>query len=121
MNKNIFKKVGIGIVLGLALLPFLVLAAEGPGGMVPGTGLITNPNDITYLVSKILGWVGGIVLTLALIMLLYAAILYLTAGASETAHGKAKGVLIYAIVGIVVALLAFSVRPFLETVLRGRF
>jgi len=34
---------------------------------------------------------------------------------------KAKGVLIYAIVGIVIAILAFSIRPFIENLLRGRF
>ncbi|MEK7578705.1 MAG: hypothetical protein AAB456_03250, partial [Patescibacteria group bacterium] len=61
---------------------------------------------------------GGIVLTISIIMLLYAAVLFLVAGASETAHTKAKNVLIYAIVGIVVALLAFSVDPFITSILQ---
>ena len=114
MNKNILKKASIGIALGLALLPFLALAVG-----VPTTGIITRAADITDLASKILAWVGGIVLTLSIIMLLYAAVLFLIAGASETAHTKAKTVLIYAIVGIVVALLAFSVDPFITSILQG--
>ncbi len=114
MKKNIFKKAGIGIALGLALLPFLALA------QVPGP-IVTSPVQIATLLKKVLNFAGAIVLTIALIMLLYAAILYLTAGASETAHGKAKSVLIYAIVGIVVAVLAFSVIPFVQTVLQGQF
>ena len=116
MKKNIFKKASLGIAFGLALLPFLALAQAG----VPGP-IITSPVQIAELLQKVLNFVGAIVLTIALIMLLYAAILYLTAGSSETIHTKAKSVLIYAIVGIVVAVLAFSVIPFVQTVLQGQF
>jgi len=117
MKKNILKKAGIGIALGLTLLPFLALAQVG---QVPGP-IITSPTQISDLVQKILNWVGGIVMTISLIMLLWAAILFLTAGQSETAHSKAKNVLIYAIVGIAVAILAFSVQPFLTTILGRQF
>ena len=115
MKKNILKKVGImGVALGLTLLPFLALA------QVPGP-IITSPVQIASLLQKVLNFAGAIVLTIALIMLLWSAILYLTAGSSETTHTKAKSVLIYAIVGIVVAVLAFSVIPFVQTVLQGQF
>ena len=116
MNKNIFKKAGMGIALGLTLLPFLALA-----DIVQPTPIITNPTQISDLVYRIMNWVAGSVMVIAVIMLLWAAILYMTAGASETAHSKAKNVLIYAIVGIVVALLAFSVTPFIAQVLLRNF
>ena len=57
-------------------------------------------------------------MTIALIMLLWSAILYLTAGGSEERHKSAKNYLIYSIVGIVIAILAFSVQPFLQSVLQ---
>lgn len=117
MNKNLMKKVSIGIATGLTLLPLLAFAQIGG---VPGP-VITSPNQVSDIIGKILNWLGGIVMTISLIMLLYAAVLFLTAGASEAAHGKAKNVLIYAIVGIVVAVLAFSVQPFLTTILQGSF
>ena len=107
----------MGIALGLTLLPFLALAQVG---QVPGA-IITSPTQITDLIQRILSWVGGIVMTIALIMLLFAAILYLTAGGSEERVGRAKNYLIYAIVGIVVAILAFSIQPFIETILRRQF
>ena len=113
MKKNILKKASVGIALGLALLPFLALAYIEP--------TIDEPGDITRIFESIADWFAGIVMTVSLIMLLWAAILFLTAGASETAHGKAKNVLIYAIVGIAVAILTYSVAPFLITVLRGDF
>ena len=117
MKKNILKKAGMGIALGLTLLPFLALAQIG---VVPGP-IITSPTQIPILIQKVLNWVSAIVLIIALIMLLYAAILYMTAGSSETIHTKAKSVLIYAIVGVVIAVLAYSVQLFLETFLQGRF
>ena len=115
MKKNFLKKAGIITTLSLALLPLLALAFELPGS------IITSPVQIAALLQKVLTFVGAIVLTIALIMLFYAAILYLTAGASETIHTKAKSILIYAIVGIVIALLAYSAIPFIQTVLQGGF
>ncbi len=117
MSKNVFKKVGVSIgIVGLTLLPFLALAQTS----VPQP-IIASPVDIANILNKILNFLGAIVMTISLIMLLYAAILYLTAGSSETLHTKAKSVLLYAIVGIVVAILAFSVQPFLINILGGRF
>lgn len=117
MKKNILKKVGVGVGLGLALLPFLALAQSGG---VPGP-IIVSPTDISVLIQKILDWVAGIIMVIALIMLLFSAILYLTAGGSEDRVGKAKSYLLYAIIGIVIAVLAFSVRPFLVNFLSRAF
>ena len=114
MSKNFVKATGVGIVLGLSLLPLLALA------QVPGP-IITSPTQVAVLIGKVLNFIAAIVLTIVLIMLLYAAILYLTAGASETILAKAKSVLLYAIIGIVVAVLAYSVMPFIQTVLQGQF
>jgi len=115
MKKNIFKKAGIGVVAmaGLALLPLLALAV----GSVPTTEILTTPTQIATIIFNLLSWLGGIVMAIALIMLLYAAILFLTAGASETTHSKAKNVLIYAIVGIAVAVMAYSFQPFVTYIL----
>lgn len=118
MKKNILKKVSIGVTLGLALLPFLVLAQLEPVNPTPA---ISTWPDIWIIINRVLGYAGSIVMVVAVIMLLYAAILYLTAGASATTLGKAKGVLIYAIIGIAVGILAFSARPIIENFLRGRF
>jgi len=109
MSKDVFKKVGIGIgIAGLTLFPFLALAQ----GTVPGP-LLTSTTQIDQLLKNVLSFLGTIVITISFIMLLYAAILYLTAGASETIHTKAKSVLIYAIVGVVIAVLAYSIVPFI--------
>lgn len=122
MKKDVIKKIGIGVGLGLFLLPLFVMAAQqqyGPSA-VPGP-IIISPSDISKIISAILTWISAIVFTVSLIMLLYAAILFLTAGASEAIHTKAKSVLIYAIVGVAVAILAYSIKPFLVTLFGANF
>ncbi len=115
MKKKFLKKAGAGIVLGLAFLPLIALAQVGG---VPGP-LITAPSNIVVLLQKVLYFVGVIVMIISLIMLLWSAILYLTAGGSEDRVNRARSYLIYAIVGIVVAILAYSVQPFIQNVLQG--
>ena len=109
MSKNVFKKVSIGI--GTILMPVMVLAADTINPQVA-----IRPEA---LLQNITNWLAGIALAIAVIMLLYAAIMYITGGASSDAMTKAKDALIYAVVGVVVALLAFSVVPLLKNVFFG--
>lgn len=111
------NKYAVGAALGLSLLlPLLAMAQQ----VIPGP-IITSPSDISRIVRAVFDWLTGIILVISLIMLFYAAILYMTAGASETTLAKSKTVLIYAIVGLAVAILTFSFKPFLETFFRGAF
>ena len=115
MNKSILKKAVVGAGLGLSLLLPLLAMAQVPGP------IITSPADVSRIIAAVFNWLSGIILTVSLIMFFYAAILYMTAGASETTLTKSKTVLIYAIVGLAVAILTFSFKPFLETFFRGSF
>lgn len=129
-NRIGISKYAIGVALGFSLfLPFLAMA-QGYGqprvniqaqGQVIPTPIISSPGDISRIINAVLNWLSGIIFTISLIMLLYAAILYMTAGASEAALGKSKTVLIYAIVGLAIAILTYSFRPFLEAFFRGSF
>ena len=112
---NVNKYAVAAVLIGLALLPLLAMAQGQPGR----TGIITQPSDITKILTGVLNWIIGVIFIIALIMIFYAAVLYITAGASETAHSKAKGILIFAIVGIAIAILAFSFRPFIQSILIG--
>ena len=113
MKKNILKKAGIGMAWGVALFPLAALA------VVDERVIITSPTQISTILTNVLNIVSGVVFTVALIMLLWAAILYLTAGGSEDRVSRAKNYLIYAIVGIAVAVLAFSAEPFLRNFFKG--
>ena len=118
MKKNFIKKVAIGAGLGASLLlPLLAMAQPQPPAL-PGP-VISSPADISKIITSVYNGVTGTILLIAIIMILYAAFLYMTAGASETTMGKAKTALIYAVVGLVIAILAFSLKPFLVSFLGG--
>ncbi len=115
MKNNILKKVAVGAGFGFSLLlPFLAAA------QIPGP-IITSPTDISNIILAIFNWLSGIILVISLIMFFWAAILYMTAGASEVTLAKSKTVLIYAIVGLAVAILTYSFKPFLETFFQAAF
>ncbi len=113
MKKN-FIKTGAGIFGLAALLPFLAAAdiLQGP--------IITSPSGVLTILGNVLTFLSAAVAIVSVIMLIYSAILFLFAGASSAAHEKAKNVLIYAIIGIVVAVLTYSVEPFIVNFLQGR-
>ena len=110
MNKNILKKAVVGAGLGLSLL--LPLVALAQSGQLPGP-IVGSPERISGFITWVMNFITGIILTVAIIMLLFSAFLYMTAGGSDERVARAKNYLIYSIVGIVVAVLAFSVAPFI--------
>lgn len=125
---NKVSKYAVGAALGLSLLlPLLAMAAvvrdpapiiaigHGRGDPAP---ILPTPRSIVELVKGISNWLATLVLVVAVLMFFYAAILYMTAGASETALAKSKTVLIYAVIGVAVALLAYSFIPLIEAFLR---
>lgn len=115
MNKKFLRKIGVGIAMGVSLLPFLALALAPS---VPGP-IVTGPDSIMNIVEGVLRWLGAIVLSISVIMFLYAAIVYLFAGANATALTKAKDVLVYAIIGTIIAVLAWSIPAFIVRFLAG--
>ena len=62
--------------------------------------------DIWGLLAKALNWFANIVLLVSAIMIVYAGFTYVTAGGKEDKIKLAMQVLIYALIGFAVALLA---------------
>jgi len=80
---------------------------------------ITSYAQVSNLVISITRWFAAIVFAIAVIMIIYGAVLYITSGGSEDKAKTAKKLLIYACIGIAVAILAFGaqflVQSFLES------
>jgi len=64
-------------------------------------------------------WMYGILMALSVVFILYAAFLYLISQGSDERISTAKKVLIYAIVALVVAVLAGSVHLLVENFISG--
>ena len=92
-------------------------------GQAGATVTITNPlaaggvDNFDQLLTKIITGVAGIVASLSVIMIIIAGILYLTSAGSPERIGVAKKALIYAIVGIVIAIAAESIAIIIKTTL----
>lgn len=67
---------------------------------------VTSISAIITIINTLANWVFSILLAIAVIMLLLAAFNWLTSGGNEEKVGSARKMLIWALVGIAVALAA---------------
>jgi len=80
------------------------------GGVGLGeTGPVTSTGTLVDTILGLVNWVAWFVALVAVVFGLYAGVLFITGGGDDAKISKAKAILIYAIIGIVVAILAFSI------------
>ena len=111
-------------VLALALSLTSVAFAQAPTSPIipPGftannmIGNITNTDTLVGVIMGLVNWVAWFVGLMAVLMGLYAGILFITAGGNAETVTKARNILLYAIVGIAVAILAFSLVAISQSV-----
>lgn len=103
MNK--LKSRLIPSALSLMLLPVAVVKATHIGGVVHTTAVPTTI-DVPKIINTTMDWAFGLLIALAAAFILYAAYLYLTGGGNEENVGKAKNIIIYAVVAIIVAFVS---------------
>lgn len=111
--KNLYKKI---LTLALTVSPGLVLAQAIPV-TAPRFTKVETLTGIGGLIGTLISWVTGLFFAVAVLFIFFAAYLYLTAAGDQEKLGKAKSQLIYSIIAILVALLAGSVRFFVQNLL----
>lgn len=108
---------GIAAGLGLAALPTTVSAAnvfdDACSGNAADTVLCKNRNDdvqsvVKIVVNTLLYILGAI----SVVIIIIAGIMYTVSGGDAAAVTKAKNTIMYAVVGLVVALLAYAIVNF---------
>jgi hypothetical protein len=95
-----------------------------PNPPAGGTG-VSIPNPIgsgTFqdLVERIARYLFQIGIPIAVIMILYAAFLYMTAGGSEEKVNKAHKALTYAVIGLGILFLAWGITSLVKELLGGQ-
>jgi uncharacterized membrane protein len=96
---HMFKKIA-PLALMAALLPNVANAQQAP----PTT--VTDFGDIVNIIERAAAWLYTLILAIAVVMLLYAAFLYLTAAGNDERIGKAKSIILYVVIAIIVAVVA---------------
>jgi len=110
--KNLKVKIST-LALTLSMLPFLGIA-NAAETVRPN---ITDIHGIYSLVEKIAKWFQAFFFIIAAIFIIMAAFGYLTSAGDDDKVKKAKSQLVYAVVAIVVALLAFVMVTILKNFL----
>ncbi len=113
------KKIGGHVMVPLASLigPLMAIAAPAPAPITPtGPGIISGATDVPTIATTatgvlgilcvILTWVFYALIVLTVIFVIVAAFKYLTSGGDPEKVSSANHMIVYAVVAIVVALIA---------------
>ena len=109
---QILKK--LAPILTIALLGITPFVAFGQETFISTIG------EVTGILNFVLNFLRTVFFILAAVFLILAAFKYLTAQGDEEKIKGAKTMLIYSIIAVAVALLATSVIPVIESLLRSR-
>jgi len=127
--KKTFASIAMIVLMGIVLVPMVFAQVSPTPGSIPqggnfggdlGTG--GNPTSISGWVSVLLTvikWFYTIVFIVAVAMILLAAFHFVTSKGDPTKTKTAKSELIYAIVGIAVALLSYGIVAFVSSAVRS--
>ena len=101
MNKKLIAATALTMLLAS---PAMILAFDDGGlpNQVPGL-------DIGTLIDVLFGIVWPVVVAFAIIAFIVAAFLFMTAQGDATKIAQGRSAVIWGVVGVVVALLAFSI------------
>lgn len=110
----------------LIFVLFLGIMAIGAHYAMAQSVTIPNPlvnggSDIPTLIDTIVDWLLKIGLLISTIIILWAAIVFMTSGGSEKKVTQARQTLWYAIIGLTILLLAKGVTSIVRSFLSGNF
>ena len=90
-------------------------AVDSLGNVVP---IVTsNALDIPAIFDRLMNWGVALLVALAALFILWAAYMYLTAGAVEGNMDKAKHYMLYAVIAIFIAFLAKAIPIVVKTLI----
>ena len=114
--KNLYKLISVGLVsLTLFMFGFsFALAQEIPD--------VDQVSDLTAtsLEDKIItlvNYVISIIAIVAVVMIIYAGYLYVSSGGDEKKLGQAKSLILYAVIGLVVVIVSYSIVGFVNSLI----
>lgn len=111
------KILSTAILAGMLVLPVLALAQEESTEVAPT--VVTSASELVDLIERVGNWIFAFLLAVAAIFLLYAGFKWATAGGNPEEVNKARLMLINALIGVAVALLARGMVMVIRGVIGG--
>ncbi|MDP3764680.1 MAG: TrbC/VirB2 family protein [bacterium] len=116
---NLNKLISVGLLsVFLFAFSYAVVGAQD-GDIQPeivGVESFTKER-LTDTITIVVNYIIGIVAIIAVVMIVWAGYLYITAGMDEKNVEKAKKMLLYGVIGIVVVILSYSIVSFARSFL----
>lgn len=113
MSKTLKTSIA-SVIIGLAAIPVTFAQAQQTTANC-NNGALGSIGGIETCITGITGVVTFIFFAVAIIFILYAAFLYLTAAGNDERLASAKRALLYAIIAIFIAVLAPAIINLIET------
>ncbi len=117
-NTLMYAVVGLIVaILAFTIVNFVIKEFGGSGNAdqvqdgvnaIGGEGATALPNVIKTVVDMLLFFIGA----LSIVMIIYGGFKYITSGGEASAVTSAKNTLMYAVIGLVVAILAYAIVGF---------
>jgi hypothetical protein len=121
MSRNVFQKNLSLIILILSLLtislPLVVVKAAWPPASPTSVPNPLNVTSFTDLAGDIITWIVNIGVSVAVIMIVYSALLFMTAAGSEEKVSKAKKALTWSLIGLAVLISSRALIELIKNIL----
>lgn len=113
--------VGIAIAVGSVAIVNLLLAITGldAGYTTTSGGFELPQRDAGQVVTDVIAGVGWVAAVVAIIVIIVAGISYATSAGDAGKVAKAKNAILYAAIGLVVVIVAFTLTNFIRARLGG--
>jgi len=121
MLRNISPKNLSSIILTLSLLivgwPLIVVKADWPAASPTSVPNPINATSFTDLAGDIITWIVNIGVSVAVIMIVYSALLFMTAAGNEEKVSKAKKALTWSLIGLAVLISSRALIELIKNIL----
>lgn len=101
----------LGLMVGAITILNLLPAASASGFIKPEDNIVApetgGETSLRQMVLTVVNYFLGFLGLLAVVMIIYGGITYVSSAGNDDAVGKAKKIIMYALVGIVIILLSF--------------
>ena len=122
LNRKTYKTISTIVVVAIAalLIGNSALAIAGNGLVLPNSVNGTSSEDNAYeLLETVTNWVLGIVGAVAVLFIIYGGFRYITSQGNQQQMDTAKNILIKAIIGLVIVVVAYVIVRIIVAALAG--
>lgn len=116
MKMKLFSALCIAL-LGVVFFSPAPVSAQQPDqlGLRYGVESGLGARDVRFTAAQIINVSLGLLGIIALVLIVYAGFLWMTAGGNSEQVDKAKGILFASVIGLIIILSAYSISKFVIT------